>query len=102
MRALQGKVAFITRGNSGIGLHVAKRFVVEDAFVFITGRRLVSSARRSSSYSQRVSVVSGGRGPSANSGVPVHFSTEKWTHVFAKNGPTQVTIGIVAWDMRSR
>jgi NAD(P)-dependent dehydrogenase (short-subunit alcohol dehydrogenase family) len=68
MRALQGKVAFITRGNSGIGLRVAKRFVVEDAFVFITGRRFVSSARRSSSYSQRVRVVSGGRGPSANSG----------------------------------
>jgi len=102
MPALQGKVAVITGGNSGIGLAVAKRFVAEDAFVFITGRRPVSIARPSSSYSQRVSVVSGGRGPSANSGVPVSFGTEDWTHAFAPNGPTQVTIAIVAWGMRSR
>ena len=102
MPALQGKVAAITGGNSGIGLAVAKRFVAEDAFVFITGRRPVSIARRNSAYSQQVSVVSGGRGPSANSGVPANFGTENWTHAFAKNGPTQVTIASVAWDMRSR
>jgi quercetin dioxygenase-like cupin family protein len=102
MRALQRKVAVITRGNSGIELAVAKGFVVEDALVFTTGRRPVSSARRSSSYIQRVSVVSGGRGPSADSAVPVNFGTDKWTHASAQNGPTQVTIGIVAWDMRSR
>jgi hypothetical protein len=32
----------------------------------------------------------------------VNFGTEKWTHAFAQNGPTRVTIAIVAWDMRSR
>jgi short chain dehydrogenase len=102
MPALQRKVAVITGGNSGIGLAVAKRFVAEDASMFFTGRRPVSIARRSSSYSQRVSVVSGGRGPSANSGLPVNFGTDNWTHVFSQNGPIQVTIAIVAWDMRSR
>jgi NAD(P)-dependent dehydrogenase (short-subunit alcohol dehydrogenase family) len=39
MAHLDGKVAVVTGGTAGIGLAIAKRFVAEGAYVFVTGRR---------------------------------------------------------------
>jgi NAD(P)-dependent dehydrogenase (short-subunit alcohol dehydrogenase family) len=39
MGKLEGKVAVITRGSSGVALASARRFVEEGAYVFITGRK---------------------------------------------------------------
>lgn len=39
MNKLEGKIAVVTGGNSGIGLATAEQFVAEGAYVYITGRR---------------------------------------------------------------
>ena len=38
-RKLEGKIAVVTGGTSGIGLATAKRFAAKGAQVFVTGRR---------------------------------------------------------------
>jgi NAD(P)-dependent dehydrogenase (short-subunit alcohol dehydrogenase family) len=39
MGKLEGKIALVTGGNSGIGLATARQFAKEGAYVFVTGRR---------------------------------------------------------------
>jgi len=45
MGNLEGKIALVTGGNSGIGLATAKHIVKEGAYTFITGRREQEWAR---------------------------------------------------------
>ncbi|PYS44851.1 MAG: oxidoreductase [Acidobacteria bacterium] len=59
MGKLEGKIALVTGGNSGIGLATAKRFVNEGAYVFITGRRNVELAAAVKEIGRNVTGVQG-------------------------------------------
>ena len=56
---LEGKVALITGGNSGIGLATAKQFVNEGAYVFVTGRREAELAAAKEQIGKKVTAIQG-------------------------------------------
>src|ERR1700755_761361 len=57
MARLDGKVAVITGGSSGLGLASAQSFVEEGAHVFITGRRQTELDKAKVLIGGRVSTV---------------------------------------------
>ena len=59
MGRLEGKIALVTGGNSGIGLATAMQFVKEGAYVFITGRRNVELAAAVKEIGRNVTGVQG-------------------------------------------
>jgi len=59
MNKLEGKIALVTGGNSGIGLATAKQFVNEGAYVFITGRREPELAAAAKEIGKNVTGVQG-------------------------------------------
>src|SRR3981189_116535 len=59
MGELEGKIALITGGNSGIGLATAKQFVNEGAYVVITGRREPELAAAVKEIGRNISGVQG-------------------------------------------
>jgi len=59
MGELEGKIALVTGGTSGIGLATAKQFVNEGAYVFITGRREAELAAAVKQIGRNVTGVPG-------------------------------------------
>jgi NAD(P)-dependent dehydrogenase (short-subunit alcohol dehydrogenase family) len=59
MGRLEGKIAVVTGGNSGIGLATAQRFVAEGAYVFITGRRQEALHKAVAAIGSQVTAVQG-------------------------------------------
>ncbi|MCU1464043.1 MAG: short-chain dehydrogenase/reductase [Acidimicrobiales bacterium] len=57
MSKLNGKIAVVTGGSSGIGLAAAKRFVEEGAYVFIVGRRQSELDRAKTEIGKNVTAV---------------------------------------------
>jgi len=54
---LEGKIALVTGGSSGIGLATAQRFVNEGAFVYITGRRQTELDKAVKSIGKQVTAI---------------------------------------------
>ena len=59
MGKLEGKIAVVTGGSSGIGLATAKQIVHEGAYVFITGRRRPELAAAVKEIGRNVTGVQG-------------------------------------------
>ncbi len=84
---LDGKVALITGGNSGIGLATAKRFVNEGAYVFITGRRKSELDAAVKEIGKNVTAVQGDNGgpfPEQQETRMKRRLAHKWREIFQR------------------
>jgi len=100
---LEGKIALITGGSSGIGLATAKQFVNEGAYVFITGRR---DGELAAAVKEIANNVAGVKGDVSNLGdldrlfAQIKREKGKLDIVFANAGVARyATMGSIAEDV---
>ena len=103
MGKLEGKIALITGGSSGIGLATAKQFVNEGAYVFITGRR---DGELAAAVKEIANNVAGVKGDVSNLGdldslfAQIKREKGKLDIVFANAGVARyATMGSIAEDV---
>ena len=93
MKKLEGKVALITGGNSGMGLATAKLFAEEGAKVIITGRRQKDLDVAVKEIGARATGVQGDVSNMADLDRLVHLIQDKFGHldiIFANAGHGQL------------
>ena len=66
---LEGKVALITGGGTGIGLEIARKYVEEGAHVYVTGRREAKLAEAATAIGRNVGCVAADASDIANAAV---------------------------------
>src|SRR3984893_8580127 len=83
-KKVEGKIALITGGSAGIGVATAKRFVKEDAFVYIAGRRKHQLADAVASIGSEITAIQGDVAKIADLG-----------HIYAQIGQEKGGVDIV-------
>ena len=82
MKRLEGKVAVVTGGNSGIGLSTAQRFLEEGARVAISGRSRKTLDEAAKILGKRRTDSSGGRFQTRGRGQTfLRSSAEVWQYL---------------------
>jgi len=81
MKKLEGKVAVITGGSSGIGLATARRFVEEGAHVVITGRREKELKEAAALIKSNITAVVGHVSPLGDRDRPYANVKQKHGHI---------------------
>src|ERR1700731_4463014 len=100
---LQGKVAVLTGGTTGIGLATARLFVKEGAYVFITGRRQKELDEAVKAIGSNVTGIQGDvTKPRASPSSPLACVHESWPFpARRRRSPSGPWLGHKDWSYQS-
>jgi len=99
---LQGKVAVISGGTTGIGFAAAKLFVEEGAYVFITGRRQKELDEAVQAIGDNVTGVQGDVSKLADLGQLYETVKAEGRRIDVVFAPTQASLSLPPWAASPR